>query len=42
MGLTLDLWRFVSPDIVEKYDLELPAYDGMDQVVEVGSTGEKL
>lgn len=34
--------RFVSPDIAEKYDLELPAYEGVDQIVEVGSSGEKL
>ena len=34
--------RFVSPDIAEKYDLFLPAYEGIDQVVEVGSNGEKL
>jgi len=34
--------RFVSPDIKEKYDLELPEYDGIDQIVEVGSSLEKL
>jgi len=34
--------RFVSPDIKKKYDLELPAYEGIDQVVEVGSNGQKL
>lgn len=34
--------RFVSPDIKEKYDLELPEYTGIDQVIEVGSSGEKL
>jgi hypothetical protein len=34
--------RFVSPDIQKKYDLELPEYQGIDQVVEVGSNGQKL
>lgn len=34
--------RFVSPDIKEKYGLELPEYEGIDQVVEVGRNGEKL
>jgi len=34
--------RFVSPDIKQKYDLDLPAYEGIDQVVEVGGNGEKL
>jgi NAD(P)H-hydrate epimerase len=34
--------RFVSPEIKEKYDLELPEYDGIDQIVEVGSSLEKL
>ncbi|KAK0105995.1 hypothetical protein ONS95_004502 [Cadophora gregata] len=34
--------RFVSPDIQKKYNLELPEYEGIDQVVEVGSDGQKL
>ncbi|KAK7418657.1 hypothetical protein QQX98_003847 [Neonectria punicea] len=34
--------RFVSPSIAKKYDLEVPEYVGVDQVVEVGSTGQKL
>lgn len=34
--------RFVSPDIKAKYDLDLPDYEGIDQVVEVGKNGEKL
>ncbi|PMD14209.1 YjeF N-terminal domain-like protein [Hyaloscypha hepaticicola] len=34
--------RFVSPDIKEKYDLSLPEYEGIDQVVEVGNNGQKL
>ncbi|TVY20983.1 NAD(P)H-hydrate epimerase [Lachnellula arida] len=34
--------RFVSPDVAEKYDLDLPEYEGIDQVVEVGSSGQKL
>jgi NAD(P)H-hydrate epimerase len=33
----------VSPDIAKKYDLELPEYDGVDQIVELDpKTGEKL
>lgn len=35
--------RFVAPYICEKYGLELPAYEGVDQVVEVDvKTGQKL
>lgn len=34
--------RFVSPDIAQKYDLDLPEYEGIDQVVEVGSNEQKL
>lgn len=34
--------RFVSPGIKEKYDLYLPEYEGIDQVVEVGKNGQKL
>ncbi|CAZ81083.1 unnamed protein product [Tuber melanosporum] len=35
--------RFVSPDIAQKYDLELPEYDGIDQIVELDpKTGQKL
>jgi len=34
--------RFVSPDIKKKYDLELPEYEGIDQIVEVNSSGQKL
>lgn len=34
--------RFVSPDIKKKYNLDLPEYEGIDQIVEVGSNGEKL
>ncbi|KAL3418948.1 ai-bp family protein [Phlyctema vagabunda] len=34
--------RFLSPDIAKKYDLDLPAYEGFDQVVEVSSLDEKL
>ncbi|PBP21755.1 putative apolipoprotein A-I binding protein [Diplocarpon rosae] len=31
-----------SPDIQKKYELNLPEYQGMDQVVEVGSNGQQL
>lgn len=34
--------RFVSPGMAKKYDLELLAYEGIDQVVEVDSAGHKL
>ena len=27
--------RFVPPSVAEKYDLDLPAYSGLDQVVEL-------
>jgi hypothetical protein len=34
--------RFVTPAIAKKYGLELPEYEGVDQVVEVGPGGQKL
>jgi len=34
--------RFVSPGIQKRYDLELPEYEGIDQIVEVGANGQKL
>jgi len=34
--------RFVSPDIAKKYDLELPEYEGVDQIVEWDISEEKL
>ncbi|KAI0119853.1 YjeF N-terminal domain-like protein [Daldinia grandis] len=34
--------RFVSPAIAKKYDFEVPEYRGIDQIVEVGTEGEKL
>lgn len=34
--------RFVSPAIAKKYDFELPVYEGIDQVVEVSSNGQKI
>ncbi|KZL85963.1 ai-bp family protein [Colletotrichum incanum] len=34
--------RFVSPGIAEKYNLNIPQYEGIDQVVEVDNTGQKL
>ncbi|KAI9862010.1 MAG: hypothetical protein M1824_001755 [Vezdaea acicularis] len=34
--------RFVSPQIAQRYDLGVPEYNGLDQVVELGSNGEKL
>ncbi|KPM41973.1 NAD(P)H-hydrate epimerase [Neonectria ditissima] len=34
--------RFVSASIAKKYNFEVPEYVGVDQVVEVGSTGQRL
>ncbi|OTB07394.1 hypothetical protein M426DRAFT_8767 [Hypoxylon sp. CI-4A] len=34
--------RFVTPAIAKKYDFEVPEYQGIDQIVEVGNGGEKL
>ncbi|KAM0426240.1 hypothetical protein ACHAPT_008591 [Fusarium lateritium] len=34
--------RFVTPAIASKYDFEVPEYKGIDQVVEVETTGQKL
>lgn len=34
--------RFVTPAIAKKYDFEVPEYDGIDQIVEVGASGQKL
>lgn len=32
----------MTPDIKEKYDIDLPEYEGIDQVVEIGKNGQKL
>lgn len=32
----------MSPDIQKKYNLDLPEYEGIEQVVEVGNNGQKL
>lgn len=34
--------RFLTPEIAEKYNLDIPKYDGLDQVVEVPVEGGKL
>ncbi|KAK6859460.1 hypothetical protein PG995_003096 [Apiospora arundinis] len=34
--------RFVSPSIAQKYDFEVPEYQGLDQIVEASPTGQKL
>ncbi|KAF2797506.1 apolipo protein A-I binding protein-like protein [Melanomma pulvis-pyrius CBS 109.77] len=34
--------RFLSPEMAEKYGLDLPEYEGLDQVVEVPVEGGKL
>ena len=33
---------FLTPHLARKYNLDLPHYDGLDQVVEIGSVGKKL
>lgn len=33
---------FVTPAIAKKYDFDLPEYEGIDQIVEVGPNGQKL
>ncbi|CAK7236256.1 hypothetical protein SCUCBS95973_009546 [Sporothrix curviconia] len=34
--------RFVAPSIAQKYDFDVPQYEGIDQVVEVAPSEEKL
>jgi len=34
--------RFVPPAIAKKYNFEVPEYQGLDQVVEVAPSGQKL
>lgn len=34
--------RFLSPEMAEKYELDIPKYEGLDQVVEVPVEGSKL
>jgi NAD(P)H-hydrate epimerase len=34
--------RFLSPEIAGKYGLDLPEYGGIEQVVELGPSGQKL
>lgn len=34
--------RFISPEIQKTYDLDLPAYEGIDQIVEIDQNGQKL
>jgi NAD(P)H-hydrate epimerase len=34
--------RFLSPEMAEKYNLDIPKYEGLDQVVEVPVEGGKL
>ncbi|KAM7198503.1 YjeF N-terminal domain containing protein [Rhypophila sp. PSN 637] len=34
--------RFVAPAIAQKYDFDLPEYEGIDQTVEVSPGGQKL
>ena len=34
--------RFISKEIAEKYEFDLPPYKGSDQIVEVPLSNEKL
>jgi hypothetical protein len=34
--------RFLSKAIAEKYDLDLPEYQGIDQIVEIGGQSQKV
>ncbi|MCJ1399358.1 hypothetical protein MMC11_002560 [Xylographa trunciseda] len=34
--------RFLPPSVAEKYGLEMPAYQGVDQIVEVDQNGHRL
>lgn len=34
--------RFLPPSVAEKYDLEMPAYQGVDQIVELDQKGHRL
>jgi len=34
--------RFLSPEMADKYNLDVPKYEGLDQVVEVPVESEKL
>lgn len=34
--------RFVTPEIAKKYDLYIPDYSGVDQIVEIDANGHKL
>jgi len=34
--------RFLSQKIADKYELDMPEYQGLDQIVEVGVEGQKL
>jgi NAD(P)H-hydrate epimerase len=36
------VYRFVAPAVAEKYGFDLPPYEGLDQIVEVGFDGQKL
>ena len=33
--------RFLPPSVAEKYDLDIPPYEGDDQIVETAQTGRR-
>ena len=34
--------RFLPPSVAAKYDVEMPAYQGVDQIVELDQNGHRL
>ena len=34
--------RFLSKAVADKYDLDVPPYQGLDQIVEVSADGQRL
>jgi NAD(P)H-hydrate epimerase len=42
VALTMDSHRFLTKDLADKYGIDVPPYQGMDQIVEVTGQEEKL
>lgn len=38
----LIMCRFLAPAVAAKYGIDVPPYEGIDQIVEVGFDGQKL
>ena len=41
IGRRLMGYRFLPPKVAEKYDLDLPEYHGIDQILELSTAGTK-